>query len=113
MLFHCRKVNNEILQAEQQNKKGTVRQKVMKTIGLYLVKEFPKGIKTGPKYLPGLTDDTNFKKMQDELIDSIKQVCHYNSAIYGEHPFFGPLNTKEWRHFIWKHIDHHLRQFNA
>ena len=113
MLFHCRKVNNEILQAEQSNKTPTVKQKIMKTIGLYLMKEFPKGIKSGSQYLPELIDNIDFEKMQNELIDSIKKVSNYNNAIYGEHPFFGPLNTKEWRHFIWKHIDHHLRQFNV
>ena len=113
MLFHCRKVNSEILQADKYNKSPTVKQRIMKTIGLYLMKNFPKGIKTSPKYLPDLVDNIDFQKMQKELIDNIKEVCNYNNPIYGEHPFFGPLSTKEWRHFMWKHVDHHLRQFNV
>jgi len=113
MLFHCRKVNNEILQAIQQNNTTTVKQKIMKTIGLYLMKGFPKGIKTGSKYLPELMDNIDFKKVQSELIDSIREVSNYNHPIYGKHPFFGQLNTKEWRRFIWKHMDHHLKQFNV
>ena len=113
MLFHCRKVNNEILQAKQQNKTPTVKQKVIKTIGLYLMKHFPKGIKTGPKYLPELIDDIAFVKVRNELIDNIKKIANYNNPIYGKHPFFGPLNTKEWRRFMLKHLDHHLRQFNV
>ena len=113
MLFHCKKINNKILQATPQNSTPTVKQKIMKTIGLYLMKEFPKGIKSGSQYLPELIDNIDFEKMQNELIDSINKISNYNNAIYGEHPFFGPLNTKEWRHFIWKHMDHHLRQFNV
>ena len=113
MLFHCRKVNIEILQATQENNAPTVKQKIMKTMGLHLMKGFPKGIKTGSKYLPELMDNIDFKKVQSELIDSIRKVSNYNHPIYGKHPFFGSLNTKEWRRFIWKHMDHHLRQFNV
>ncbi len=27
------------------------------------------------------------------------------------HPFFGSLTTAEWEVLMWKHLDHHLRQF--
>jgi hypothetical protein len=27
------------------------------------------------------------------------------------HPFFGPLSAREWGIGMYKHIDHHLRQF--
>lgn len=29
------------------------------------------------------------------------------------HPFFGPMTTDEWALQMWKHVDHHLRQFGA
>lgn len=29
------------------------------------------------------------------------------------HPIFGKLNEKDWGRLIWKHLDHHLRQFGA
>ncbi len=29
------------------------------------------------------------------------------------HPFFGKLKPHEWAILMYKHIDHHLRQFNA
>lgn len=29
------------------------------------------------------------------------------------HPFFGPLTPAEWDALLWKHLDHHLRQFGA
>ena len=29
------------------------------------------------------------------------------------HPFFGRLTTEEWEGLMWKHSDHHLRQFGA
>jgi len=29
------------------------------------------------------------------------------------HPFFGPLTPKEWSRAMYKHLDHHMRQFGA
>lgn len=29
------------------------------------------------------------------------------------HPFFGKLSLKEWEIYIYKHMDHHLRQFGV
>ena len=29
------------------------------------------------------------------------------------HPFFGPLTAEEWQALQWRHLDHHLRQFDA
>jgi Protein of unknown function (DUF1569) len=29
------------------------------------------------------------------------------------HPFFGPLTPAEWAELMYKHVDHHLRQFGA
>lgn len=29
------------------------------------------------------------------------------------HPFFGPLTPAEWAELMYKHLDHHLRQFGA
>lgn len=29
------------------------------------------------------------------------------------HPFFGPMTTEEWERLLWKHLDHHLKQFGA
>ena len=29
------------------------------------------------------------------------------------HPFFGKLTVQEWDNLMWKHLDHHLRQFSV
>lgn len=29
------------------------------------------------------------------------------------HPFFGPLSPEQWSILMYKHVDHHLRQFSA
>lgn len=30
-----------------------------------------------------------------------------------QHPFFGPLTPEEWARLMYKHLDHHLRQFGV
>ena len=113
MLFHCMKVNKEILQGTQQRKMPTLKQLIIKFVGLYLLKEFPRGIKTNAKFLPTSADNLDFDRMQTQLIESVKQVVNFKSDFLGNHPFFGPLKTNEWRRFMYKHIDHHLRQFQV
>ena len=100
MLFHCNKINNQILEAKQPGRAPTLKEKIMKIVGLHLMKAFPKGFKTGSKYLPQPNDNIDFHTLQKELVNRIDYIAHYKGAIYGEHPFFGPLNTKEWRRFI-------------
>jgi hypothetical protein len=33
--------------------------------------------------------------------------------IKSPHPFFGKMTEAEWSYSLWKHFDHHLRQFGA
>jgi hypothetical protein len=45
-----------------------------------------------------------------------EELVHYlnltrNSSQLTPHPFFGALTKKEWGQLIYKHLDHHLKQF--
>jgi hypothetical protein len=46
---------------------------------------------------------------KEQLLDLLQQV--QTTQQFGIHPFFGALNKKDWGRLIWKHLDHHLRQF--
>lgn len=46
-----------------------------------------------------------------------EDLVHYlnltrNSSQLSAHPFFGTLTKKEWGQLIYKHLDHHLKQFS-
>lgn len=47
---------------------------------------------------------------KSELINSLERVLQASTLF--PHPFFGTLSRKEWGQLIYKHIDHHLQQFN-
>lgn len=36
-----------------------------------------------------------------------------NREATGIHPAFGPLSDREWGLLVWKHMDHHLKQFGV
>ncbi len=52
-----------------------------------------------------------FQKEKDVLLMLLKEVLEKRSL--KPHPFFGALSQKDWGRLIWKHLDHHLRQFNG
>ena len=113
MMFHCSKITNLILSAKQFGTKPTIKERFIKIIGLHIIKHFPKGVKTGSRYLKTADDNLDFEAERNNFIETINKAADYTENIYGNHPFFGPLNTKEWRRFLWMHTDHHLRQFNV
>jgi hypothetical protein len=53
----------------------------------------------------------NFDIERNQLLQLLKQVQQRQS--FGKHSFFGTINKKELGRIIWKHLDHHLKQFGA
>jgi hypothetical protein len=52
----------------------------------------------------------DFDTEKNELLTCLKRVKLANTL--HPHPFFGSLSHKEWGRLIYKHVDHHLRQFS-
>lgn len=40
------------------------------------------------------------------LLEKVQLQDHFNP-----HPFFGTMKKKDWGRLLWKHLDHHLKQF--
>lgn len=60
-------------------------------------------------------DQPDFATEQARLTTLLTQFAAAGPAACTTHPhaFFGPLTPNEWAIIMYKHIDHHLRQFNA
>ncbi len=60
-------------------------------------------------------DERDFKTEMENLIKSIKRFHEGGEARCTTHPhsFFGKLSAKEWGTGMYKHLDHHLRQFGV
>jgi Protein of unknown function (DUF1569) len=57
----------------------------------------------------------DFERERAQLIAAIDSFATTGAAGCSQHPhpFFGPLNSQQWAILMYKHLDHHLRQFGA
>jgi hypothetical protein len=62
-----------------------------------------------------VSDERDFLREQEQLRAKVKQFHEGGEAkcTRHPHPFFGALTPQEWSRGMYKHLDHHLRQFGA
>lgn len=62
-----------------------------------------------------VSDRRDFEEERQKLIASVQRFIQMgpNGIAKDPHPFFGPMTAKEWDVLMWKHLDHHLRQFGV
>jgi hypothetical protein len=60
-------------------------------------------------------DQKDFAREQEQLKLKIRQFSRGGEARCTQHPhpFFGPLSPQAWSRGMYKHLDHHLRQFGV
>jgi len=74
-------------------------------------KPFKKGLPTDPTFVM-TGSEKNFETEKRKLLEMIHNFSSENIA--GErHPVFGKLTKENWSKAIWKHLDHHLKQFGV
>ena len=76
-------------------------------------KPFSRGNPTDPKLV--VADSRDFAFEREQLKVKIRQFHEGGEAkcTRHPHPFFGALTPREWGTGMYKHLDHHLRQFGA
>lgn len=62
-----------------------------------------------------VADQRDFLREQEQLKLKVRQFHEGGEAkcTRHPHPFFGSLTPQEWSRGMYKHLDHHLRQFGA
>ena len=76
-------------------------------------KSFKKSLATAKEFI--INGDKNFDEEKLKLISYVNRFADEGENILTKeaHPFFGKLTTTEWDGLMWKHLDHHLRQFGV
>lgn len=76
-------------------------------------KPLSKNSPTDPKLV--VSDQRDFRREQEQLKLKIRQFHEGGEAqcTRHPHPFFGALTPQQWSRGMYKHLDHHLRQFGA
>ncbi|NUM80118.1 DUF1569 domain-containing protein [bacterium] len=76
-------------------------------------KPVPKNSPTNPAFL--MTGQHDFLAEKERLKKLVRQFFEGGESKCTKHPhsFFGPLTAVEWATGMYKHLDHHLRQFGV
>lgn len=112
MFYHCNFTNKQILDGEMDKRKTTFKDFSRKIFALYFLKQFPKNIKGLKRNdAKGKVSQEEFEKEKEEFSNLVRRYYQHKKEISVRHPVFGNLSKKEWGLAVWKHLDHHLRQF--
>jgi hypothetical protein len=76
-------------------------------------KPFGKDSPTDPTFIVGDTRD--FASEKQRLLGLVERFCQGGASEAGKHihSFLGRISGDEWGVMMYKHLDHHLRQFGA
>lgn len=80
---------------------------------LYNDRPYRQSLPTAPNFI--VKDERNFDKEKAEMLSIVKAFHEKGEAGIGDkvHPMFGKLTASQWGRSMWKHLDHHLRQFGV
>lgn len=92
-------------------KKVPFRYSPLKEFVLYVL-PIPKDLPTSPELIARKPGD--FTAEVAELRDQLNGLVQRGAeALASEHPAFGRLSARQWGVLIYRHMDHHLRQFGV
>jgi hypothetical protein len=76
-------------------------------------KPIKKGAPTSMEYV--VPEGLNLEEGKSKLINYVKIFPEKGESVFtnNQHPFFGSLTPSEWDRLMYKHLDHHLRQFGV
>jgi hypothetical protein len=114
MLAHCSSFHDIAMGNSTSSRSwlGMVIGKFVKPM-FYNDKPLPQNMSTIPTIM--IVDNREFDKEKEILIQKIMifQKNGPEKCTKQPHPFFGELSPEEWGKGLYKHLDHHLKQFSV
>lgn len=112
MLAHSNVLLEQALGKQVPTKRpNALMRKIIKLI-ILAEKPFSKNSPTGPDLI--MTEPKDFEKEKAALLKNLEEIYQLGAnANFKPHPAIGELKPHEWAWTIWKHTDHHLRQFGV
>jgi hypothetical protein len=78
---------------------------------IVFVLPFPHGAPTAPALV--VRDDVDFEDERRAVAELMGAFATRDIKAWPDHPAFGPLSRDQWGVMVWKHVDHHFRQFGV
>ncbi len=112
MLRHCT-LWDEMLRGDKKYKQAFIG----RLFGKLALKNLLKDDKPLTRNVPTITDlkvqgDGDLEAEKAKWIANLKQYAHYSNPDL-VHPFFGKMSREQVGYLVYKHTDHHLRQFGC
>lgn len=113
MLTHCKEAYKVPLTSKPLKKHPLSAIGWMFRSQLYNEKPYRQNLPTAPNFI--VKDERDFDKEKTEMLSIVKAFHEKGAAGIGDkvHPMFGKLTADQWGRSMWKHLDHHLRQFGV
>ncbi len=113
MLAHCN-VIYEMIYENKHPAPGAILKFILKTFIKKKVvgdSPYPHNSRTAPQFI--ISDEKNFETEKKRLIDYINKTRDLGEKYFSgrEYVSFGTLTSGEWNNMLYKHLDHHLKQF--
>ena len=92
-------------------KKVPIRFSPLKELVLYVL-PIPKGVPTAPELIARKPGDwsAEIADLREQLNGLVERGTE---ALASSHPVFGSMSPKQWGVLVYRHMDHHLRQFGV
>lgn len=114
MLAHCNSCNRQLFEEGNSGKKTTVKQYFLRLLALYIAPNFKRNLSSEARHnVKGKVDPSRFKTEQQAFIETILKFPLKAKQLTLHHPAFGNISTNQWGIAVYKHMDHHLRQFGV
>lgn len=115
MLAHCC-VTYEMIYENKHPKPGALLRFILKNMVKKKVtneEPYPHSIRTAPQFI--INDGRDFESEKKRLTEYIEKTQKAGGEYFDnkESNSFGVLNRTEWNNMLYKHLDHHLRQFGV
>ena len=115
MLAHCN-VSYEFIFTSKHKKPNKLAKFLLRLFVKELVvgaKPYKKNSQTAPAFK--IVDKRKFEEERTVLIENILRIVELGDSYFDgkESHSFGVLTTKQWNNMFYKHLDHHLSQFDV
>ncbi|MEW7279907.1 DUF1569 domain-containing protein [Aquimarina sp. 2201CG1-2-11] len=112
MLCHCKYPLKIALRNKSPKIKPNILAKILFKKSMYNNRPWRKNLPTHPSLK--ITDQKVFDTEKTELLELVSSFYdERNKKEWNPHPIFGTFTPQQWGQLQYKHLDHHLKQFNV
>lgn len=118
MLLHCNaglQMATGVINPKRASFPGNVIGSLIKPMVFGNDKPMRRNSPSVPELFPQISAESGFEQEQKRLCEAVETFALRAAKCCSlhPHPFFGPLNSHQWAILMYKHLDHHLAQFDV